>query len=139
VSDGAAPAAASARDQVAARPRTILLGEDDAAVLRVATTILEKGGYAVLAAADGATLLQVFDSARDRIDLVILDQHMPGPGADATLAALRARQPSTRVLLTSGFTQPDVTAETRHFLRGFLGKPFRGGELLHAVEEALSE
>jgi CheY-like chemotaxis protein len=115
------------------------LGEDDPAVLRLATTILQKGGYGVLAATDGAAVLEMFESARHRIDLIILDQHMPGPGVEGILAALRAAEPSTRVLLMSGFTQAEVAPESRLFLRGFLGKPFRGGELLHAVEVALAD
>jgi hypothetical protein len=39
----------------------------------------------------------------------------------------------------SGFTQAEVAPESHPFLRGFLGKPFRGGELLRAVEVALAD
>ena len=118
---------------------TILLGEDDVAVRRVATTILERDGYTVLGAADGTAVIESFESARDRIALVVLDQHMPGPGVEATLRALSALQPSARVLLMSGSVQPDTDPDVHHFVRGFLAKPFRGSELLRAVEAALAD
>jgi DNA-binding NtrC family response regulator len=116
---------------------TILLGEDDVAVRRLATAILEKDGYTVLGAGDGVAVVQSFEAARDRIALVVLDQNMPGPGVEATLAALSAMQPPARVLLMSGSVLPESGAEIRRFVRGFLAKPFRGGELLRAVEAAI--
>ena len=113
------------------------MGEDEPGVRRVATTVLKKQGYAVLEAADGGEVLRVFEAAKGRVALVVLDQRMPGPGVEATVTALRAFDPAVRVLIMSGFTEPDVAPEVRPVLRGFLAKPFRGGDLLRAVEAAL--
>jgi two-component system cell cycle sensor histidine kinase/response regulator CckA len=117
--------------------QTILLADDDIAVRRVATTILERHGYTVLGVENSSAALEMFEAARGRIALVILDLKMPGPGVETTLAALRAIDAGVRVLLMSGCMEPDLTPETTSHLRGFLGKPFRGGELLRAVEMAL--
>ncbi len=119
-------------------PPTVLVADDDAAVRRVATTILERHGFSVLGARDGRHVLEVFGSARGRVALVVLDQVMPGPGAEATLAALWAVAPGARVLLMSGYAEAELPPDTRGRLRGFLGKPFRGSELLRAVEVALA-
>jgi two-component system cell cycle sensor histidine kinase/response regulator CckA len=119
--------------------RTILVAEDDEGVRRLATTILKRHGYDVLEATDGNGVLKVFESAKLHPALVILDQRMPGPGAERTLAALRALDPGVRVLLMSGFTEPELAPEVLRHARGFLAKPFRGGELLRAVEEALGD
>jgi CheY-like chemotaxis protein len=115
-----------------------LLGEDDVAVRRLATAILERDGYTVLGAGDGPDVVRSFENARDRIALVVLDLHMPGPGAEVTLAALSALEPTVRVLLMSGSVQPEADPDVGHFVRGFLAKPFRGSELLRAVEGALA-
>jgi DNA-binding NtrC family response regulator len=119
--------------------KTILLAEDDVAVRRVATTILEKHGYSVLGVGDGTQVLTVFESTREEVALVILDLRMPGPSAEETLTALLKLEPAARVLLMSGHIEPEVPAEIRRRLHGFLGKPFRGGELLRAVEAALAD
>jgi DNA-binding NtrC family response regulator len=120
------------------RRQTILLADDDAAVRRIVVTILERHGYPVLSAEDGDRVVEAYAAFRGQVALVILDQRMPGPGLEATLASLRAIEPATRVLLMSGYTELEVQPETRRLLRGFLGKPFRSGELLHAVESALA-
>jgi DNA-binding NtrC family response regulator len=117
--------------------QTILLADDDLAVRRVATTILERHGYTVLGAENSLAALEMFEAARGRVALVILDLKMPGPGVEATLAALLALDAGVRVLLMSGCMEPDLAPETTSHLRGFLAKPFRGGELLRAVEMAL--
>jgi DNA-binding NtrC family response regulator len=105
----------------------------------VAATILNKQGYAVLEAADDEDVLRVLQGARGQVALVILDQRMPGPETGATVTAIRALNPGVRVLLMSGFSESEVAPEVRHLVRGFLGKPFRGGELLRAVEAALGD
>jgi CheY-like chemotaxis protein len=123
----------------AAGRQTILLGEDDIAVRRVATTILERHGYSVLGAEDGQRVLQVFEAAKDQVALIVLDQRMPGLNVEQILTALLALEPRVRVLLVSGYTEPELAPEIRSRLRGFLPKPFRGGELLRAVEAALAQ
>jgi DNA-binding NtrC family response regulator len=134
------PTARPADDEPAAetRPQTIVLADDDAAVRHVAATILQKHGYSVLNAENGNRAVEVFAASRPRAALVVLDQRMPGPGLEVTLASLWAIESGARVLLMSGLTEPELPAETRRLLRGFVGKPFRGGELLRAVESALS-
>ncbi len=129
---GAAPGPASARP-------TILLADDEVALRHLATTVLERHGYAVLGAEDGPRALEVFRTARGRVGLVVLDQFMPGPGLEATLAGLRALDPAVRVLLMSGYGEQQLAPEIRQNLCGFLGKPFRAGDLLEAVEAGLAQ
>jgi DNA-binding NtrC family response regulator len=119
-------------------PPTVLVADDDAAVRRVATTRLGRHGFSAPGARDGGHALEVFGSARGRVAPVVLDRVMPGPGAEATLAALWAVDPAARVLLMSGYAEAELPPDTRGRLRGFLGKPLRGSELLRAVEVALA-
>jgi two-component system, cell cycle sensor histidine kinase and response regulator CckA len=135
----AGPSEPAAGTPAAGRLPAILLADDDAAVRRVASTILKRHGYVVLEAPDATAALQEFQAAKGRVALVILDQRMPGPDTGATVTALRACDPGARILLMSGFTEPEIDPEILKRLRGFLAKPFRGGELLRAVEAALND
>jgi PAS domain S-box-containing protein len=125
-----------------ARPgsETILLVEDDAALRKLAVRILEKAGYAVLAASEGAAALQAAAAHKGFIDLLVTDMVMPGMSGRALADALKARRPRMRVLLMSGYSdderlRPDTLAgETR-----FLQKPFTVEGLAAAVREVLDQ
>ena len=57
-------------------PATILVVDDEPAILDLVTTILERQGYAVVEAHDGDEALSIL---RERVpDLVLLDVMMPG-------------------------------------------------------------
>jgi DNA-binding NarL/FixJ family response regulator len=74
--------------------RVILDAEDDLAVLAVA----HDDGQAVTSA------------ARHRPAVVVLDAHLPVGRLDQTLAAVRAASPTTRLLVLSGASDPEMTA-----------------------------
>ena len=116
----------------------VLLADDEVALRHLVVTVLESHGYAVVCAEDSRRALEVFATAPERIALVILDKVMPGPGVEATLSRLRSLDPAVRVLLTSGYTEPELGPEIRQSVCGFLAKPFRGSELLRAVAVALA-
>ncbi len=104
---------------------TILLVEDDVSIRTLIKTFLEKRGYTVLAAHDGAKALSLLDSYPRPIHLLVTDLVMPGiGGGDIALRSL-SRRPNTQILYISGFTDevlPDSAA-------AFLQKPFRLEEL----------
>ena len=87
---------------VAARVGTILLAEDQQAILRMAQRALEKAGYEVLAARDGVAALELADEYEGPIDLVLTDVLMPRMGGIELAAALRTRDPKVKLILMSG-------------------------------------
>ena len=62
------------------RQTVILFADDDALCLDVGVKILQKLGYSVLRARDGQEALEVFESNKNTVDLVILDMRMPYNG-----------------------------------------------------------
>ena len=68
---------------------------------------------------------------------MLLDLSMPGLSGEETFEALRAIDPSVRVLLSSGYSEAEAT---RRFvgrgLAGFLQKPYRPGALVEAVRRS---
>jgi PAS domain S-box-containing protein len=122
---------------------TILLVEDDASVRTAMRRMLERLGYRVLEAADGAQALQRHaeaDACGDRIDLVLTDVVMPEQGGRALGERLAARWPALRVLYMSGYTDDEIL---RRGLvvpgAGFLEKPFTPERLAEVVRRALDQ
>src|ERR1700689_510555 len=63
--------------------------------------VLEREGFTVLTARDGATGISVFDSAR--VDAVVLDYAMPGMDGGQVAAILRQRRPDLPILMLSAY------------------------------------
>jgi CheY-like chemotaxis protein len=114
----------------AAGSETILVVEDDEAVLATAVESLEDLGYQVLVAHNGREALEIVNGSA-RIDILFSDIVMPGGIDGAELAAeARRLRPSIKVLLTSGYTGAMLAGE--HGLPAdlpVLGKPYRRDEL----------
>jgi two-component system cell cycle sensor histidine kinase/response regulator CckA len=138
-----APDAARGAHSPATRPAprraNILVIEDDDAVRRFSVRSLERAGYDVLTAADGAEALRISDSHEGMFDVVIVDVVLPrGRGTDV-VARLRARQPTAQVLFVSGYR-----TEEESLPRGpkgrvyFLQKPFTGAVLAERVHELVA-
>lgn len=117
---------------------TILLAEDDDAVRAIAREVLERAGYQVLAAADGATALTLADDHDGTIDLLLTDVIMPGMNGRELATALGRRRPGIRVLFASGYTD-NVLAGQGALAPGvaLLDKPFTPAELAAKVRGVL--
>src|SRR5271167_5228127 len=110
---------------------TILIVDDEPAILEYAGGVLEEYGYAVLAASNAASALVMLRNS-DRIDLLFPDLVMPG--GDGIELARRAGEevPGLRVLFTTGYsTDP---APRGHLLK----KPYRPQQLAGAIAAALA-
>jgi len=116
----------------------ILLVDDEAVIRNLAGDMLRGIGYEVVLAGDGDGALKVFEAERESIDLVILDLVMPGMNGKQVLRELKRIDPSTRVLIASGFhldvDMPDVRREGAS---GFLSKPFIVADLSQSVAAAM--
>ncbi|MBK7348552.1 MAG: PAS domain S-box protein [Gemmatimonadetes bacterium] len=130
---GRAPAVTVAAPAGAPRAR-LLLVDDEADVLRLMRTFLERAGYEVTTAANGEEALARFRELRERLGLVVLDLTMPGMGGDETLAAMAALAPEVPVMLTSGFSEEEVSRRCGTMPNAaFLPKPYLPAELVAEV------
>jgi DNA-binding response OmpR family regulator len=113
---------------------TILVADDEPAVLVVAAAILSRSGYRVLTAPNGNEALRVFENSKDTIHLVISDFVMPGIDGYQFVRSIQDRSPSTAVLLMSAagqfVTGRGVTA---------IVKPFTQETLVAKVRSLLAE
>jgi CheY-like chemotaxis protein len=120
------------------RRGTILLVDDEQAVLKVAAEILHKLNYNVLAAENGREALQLFRENRKAIVLVILDIVMPGIGGSEVFQQLRNIAPELKVLLCSGYS---IQGEADRLIdigaSGFIQKPFSLRSLEQSINDVL--
>jgi two-component system, cell cycle sensor histidine kinase and response regulator CckA len=117
---------------------SVLLVEDDDAVRRVTSRMLEGLGFRVIAAASPR---QALDLARDHIgsiDVLLSDVIMPGINGREMAEALRKLRPSMKVVFVSGYTD-DVALlqQLRAQALFFLQKPFSAQALGEMVRAAL--
>ena len=75
---------------------TILLGEDDAALLRLSTKVLKHYGYRVIEAVDGQDAVDKFIEYGDSIHLVILDAIMPRKNGREACQEMRMVRPDLK-------------------------------------------
>ncbi len=117
---------------------TILVVEDDRAVLRIIERILTRGGYRVFAAESLAQALEQFDAQGTTIDMLLTDVVMPNGSGRQVADALTAKNAQLKVAFISG--HPDDSM-IRHGVSAqgvsLLPKPFTSNELLRFVEGVL--
>ena len=133
--------AAAARDAgQPARQGTVLLVEDEPALLRVGRLLLEKLGYEVLAAGTPGEALRVARDHVGTISLLMTDVVMPEMNGLDLARALLAFRPHMRCLFTSGYPA-DVIAHHGVLDEGvhFLQKPFSRQDLVAKLRETLAE
>jgi two-component system response regulator AtoC len=105
-----------------AAPMRVLVVDDKENFLRLFERILA-GGYAVTTASDGARALALL--ATEPFDVVVTDLRMPGAGGFEVLKAVKARAPTTEVIMMTGYaTVADAVQAMRMGAYDYLEKPF---------------
>jgi PAS domain S-box-containing protein len=117
---------------------TVLVVEDEEAVLALIRDILEGSGYTVLTASDGEEAQTVGRGHGAPIHLIVTDVVMPKMGGREAAESLAPHLPGVKVLYMSGYTNEAIV---RHGVLDpgipFLEKPFTPDALLRKVRRAL--
>ncbi len=122
-----------------ARPSTVMVVEDEAALRAGIRRMLQEEGYNVVEAENGATALQLLEGpASETIDLVLTDLRMPVMDGRQLASALARRRPSLPVVFMSGFTAQLMDLRLVSPNLAFLAKPIRNADLLAAVKNQLA-
>lgn len=121
----------------AAPTRSVLVIDDEEAVLDVVRRFLQIAGHEVRCAAGGAQALEQLDAGCP-CDLIVLDLMMPREHPLTLFGQLRQRRPGVPVLLCTGLPQAELTTELLAAgAAGLIRKPFRMTELWYAVRQAI--
>ncbi|MFH1034526.1 MAG: PAS domain S-box protein [Pseudomonadota bacterium] len=124
--------------QAARGSETILVVDDEPAILDTCRQALEERGYGVLTASSGEEALELFLGSPQAIDLVILDLSMPGMGGIKCLGQLLETRPQAKVLVATGYIDEAVTQQINDLgARDLIGKPYRFQDIMARVRALL--
>ncbi len=104
---------------------TLLIVEDEEAVLKLATRFSEELGYRVLTASSPAEAFEIADRFKERLHLLLTDVILPGKTGREVWETLSEARPGLKCLFMSGYTA-NVIAHRGVLYEGvqFLPKPF---------------
>jgi DNA-binding response OmpR family regulator len=116
----------------------VLIADDDADILELLHTVLERAGYGPIPASDGEEALRL---AREHLPRAcILDVVMPGLGGLDVLRALRSQAATSQIpvlMLSASVQNPDVEAVLKAGANDYLTKPFSYAELITRLTRVL--
>lgn len=117
---------------------TVLVAEDDPAILNLASRMLRRQGYTVLEAPGGPEALALAETYAGPIHLLLTDVVMPELGGGALAARMAEVRPSARVLFMSGYQSVSLIHDGQIAPTArLLPKPFSPGTLSQTVRATL--
>ncbi|HPC85949.1 MAG TPA: HD domain-containing phosphohydrolase [Smithellaceae bacterium] len=119
---------------------TLLLIDDEEAILEIMTAMLADEGYDLLTAGSAEEALTLL-KASPNVSLIISDQLMPGMTGVQFFAQARHICPDALRVLLTGYTDTDaiIDAINRGGIHQYLTKPWRREELLHTIRQMLGK
>jgi DNA-binding response OmpR family regulator len=124
-----------AAERAGVQPTRILLVDDEADLRETLGLLLEREQLEVTTVSSGAAAVAAL---RERhFDLVVTDLRMPGMDGAETITALRAIDPTVRVIVATA-CGPEALAERRLQDAAIITKPFQFQELVALVRQLLA-
>lgn len=114
---------------------TILVVDDNEAVLQCVVAILKRANFHVLAAENGANAIKLANDTVDRIDMVLSDVEMPLMSGPDLGQELKKARPDMHVMLMSGNANGNLLV--LNYGWAFIQKPFVPVKLVKMVTEVL--
>ncbi len=120
------------------RGELLLLVDDEQSIRDVARRSLERFGYKVLTASNGAEALAVYVRRQPEIAVVITDMAMPIMDGPALIIALKSINPQVRIIGSSGLASNDgVTKSLGAGVQHFIPKPYTAEAMLNTLDQLL--
>ncbi len=115
----------------------ILVIDDDLHMRTACSRVLSKAGWTVLCAETGEEGLKVLRGGPQPIDVVLVDQLMPGISGEEVLARIHAIDPNLPVVIMTGSATDESTVELKkQGAFDCLAKPFTPEELRNVILRA---
>jgi len=118
--------------------QTILLVEDEEAILKLTRKVIEGFNYRVIAANRPSIALEIVKDSDQKIDLLVTDIVMPEMNGKELYQEIKKLRPKLKALFVSGYTAEIIDADE---LQGpdvdFIEKPFAIKELARKINEVI--
>ncbi len=118
---------------------TILLVEDNEALLNLMKTQLEDLGYNVLSATGGFWALEIDEDYSETIHLLVTDVIMPGMSGIELANAMAESRPLMKTIFVSGYTDESKKTGSLPDAAVFLQKPVNSNRLATVIREVIEE
>jgi len=115
----------------------ILVAEDEPMVRAQLVRVLTHAGYTVLEAENGARAVEIFQSRRGKVDLVLLDMIMPELDGWQAFLKIEALAPDIKVLFSTGYAANVLPQDFAERGARVLSKPYKPHTLLTQIRELL--
>lgn len=120
------------------RGELILVVDDEDTIRNVSERTLERFGYRVVLAKNGAEAVSLYAQQRGEIALVITDMAMPVMDGPATIVALRSIDPDVKIVGSSGLdANGNVAKAVDAGVKDFVPKPYTAETLLTTIRRVL--
>ncbi|MFP5309571.1 MAG: ATP-binding protein [Actinomycetes bacterium] len=114
----------------------VLVVDDEEAIRTVTRHTLERAGYRVVEAANGAEALEVLRTWQPPVEAVVLDMTMPRLDGHATVPRVRDLAPQVPIIATSGVFGT-ASGRPPEGVAAVLPKPFSARSLLETLDRVL--
>ena len=120
---------------------TILLVDDEAAILRALQRLFRRESYRILTAESGPQALDALAATPEPVSLIISDQRMPKMNGAEFLEQSRAIAPDAMRFLLTGYSDLDavIASVNRGEIQRYLTKPWNDQELLLQTRQAIEQ
>lgn len=118
----------------------VLVVDDEEGIRQIAKRTLERFGYRVVVAANGAEAVGIYAQRRAEIAVVLSDMSMPVMDGPTMIQALRVIHPDVVVVGSSGLQSHGLTVRAASAgVASFIPKPYTAATLLRALAQALGK
>ncbi len=121
------------------KTETILLVDDDPAVLQLCQQILHLGGYGVMAAGSGKQALELLQDNSATVNLALFDVMMPGMNGVELAQHIHSAHPDLPIVLMTGYGPKEIAQLVGDNHYRIIWKPFKTESLLRMVENAMGD
>jgi len=118
---------------------SVLLVDDEAALLEIGEKFLVREGLQVITANSGEAALTLLAGMQSLPDVILLDLNMPGMGGVEALARIRQTYPQQKVVVVSGYSETTLDGNVKDIsYEGFVSKPYKRRDLAREVARVLA-
>jgi two-component system cell cycle sensor histidine kinase/response regulator CckA len=116
----------------------ILVVDDEPSNLEMTKSILETFNYSVLTACNGLEAVQIYESNKERVKVILTDLNMPAMDGFTLIKTLDEINSDTRIIASSGLMNTRNKSEFAGLnVKSFLQKPYTSEKLLKKINEVL--
>jgi CheY-like chemotaxis protein len=114
---------------------TVLVVEDEAAMVRLLKNLLRQAGYQVLAAADGEEAMELYGRHKEEVDIALVDLNLPKAKGSEVIRMLKEQSPRVKIIVASGYLEPEMKSQLLQAgVTDYLQKPYTFDEVLKRLE-----